>query len=248
MFAQCGLLDAVKPFFPGYGTYLTSSKVVNSTTLRYLHLVKNAKIVYPTHPLIIRETEDGIGECRLVHVSDRDARIIAEAHAKFLKDLGAEVGSGETRELSIRQSRILGQPSRVFLKRKAAKSPAESRGKKVAKTSTGPRKPRKPKVSRKVLLDATEEEKERAEIEAAVLKVAKFKEKEKDLEDTYDCDIDPSEFDEMNFKLPPRNDPQTLAANHKIYGPVDNGKSSDNLDNSSALINIFQNLPSNNQF
>ncbi|KAK2389517.1 hypothetical protein QL285_063102 [Trifolium repens] len=132
MFAKCGLLDAVKPFFPGYGTYLTSTKVVNSTTLRYLHLVKNAKIVYPTHPLIIRETEDGIGECRLVHVSDRDARIIAEAHAKFLNDLGAEVGSGETGELSVRQSRILNQPSRVFLKRKAAKSPAKSRDKKVA--------------------------------------------------------------------------------------------------------------------
>jgi hypothetical protein len=77
MFAQCCLLDAVKPFFPGYGTYLTSSKVVNSTTLRYLHLVQNAKIIYPTNPLIFRETEDGIDECRLVHVSDRDARIIA---------------------------------------------------------------------------------------------------------------------------------------------------------------------------
>jgi hypothetical protein len=77
MFAQCDLLDAVKLFFPGYGTYLTSSKVVNSTTLRYLHLVQNAKIIYPTNPLIFRETEDGIDECRLVHVSDRDARIIA---------------------------------------------------------------------------------------------------------------------------------------------------------------------------
>ncbi|KAK2382479.1 hypothetical protein QL285_070010 [Trifolium repens] len=240
MFAQCGLLDAVKPFFHGYGTYLTCSKVVNSTTLRYLHLVKNAKIVYPTHPLIIRETEDGIGECRLVHVSDRDARIIAETHAKFLNDLGAEVGSGETRELSVRQSRILNQPSRVFLKRKAAKSPAKSCDKKVAKTSTGPRKSRKPKVSKKVLLDATEEEKEKAEIEEAILKVAELEEKEKKLEDTYECHIDPSEFDEMYSKLPSRDDPQTLAANQKIYGPVGNGKSSDNLDNSSALINVFQ--------
>ncbi|WJX93455.1 hypothetical protein P8452_74974 [Trifolium repens] len=240
MFAQCGLLDAVKPFFPGYGTYLTCSKVVNSTTLRYLHLVKNAKIVYPTHPLIIRETEDGIGECRLVHVSDRDARIIAEAHAKFLNDLGAEVGSGETRELTVRQSRILNQPSRVFLKKKAAKSPAKSRDKKVAKTSTRPRKSRKPKVSKKVLLEATEEEKEQAEMEEAILKVAKLKEKEEKLEDTYECHIDPSQFDEMYSKLPTRDDPQTLCANQKIYGPVGNGKSSDNLDNSSALTNVFQ--------
>jgi hypothetical protein len=108
--------------------------------------VNNNKIVHPTHPLFIRETEEDIAECRLVHVSDRDARIVAEAHAQFLKSLGAEVGSVEPKGLTVRQSRILRQPSRVFLKRKAAKSPAESRGKKVAKTNTGPRKPRKPKV------------------------------------------------------------------------------------------------------
>jgi hypothetical protein len=77
MFAQCGLLDAVTPFFPGYGTYMTSSKVVNNTTMRYLHLGKNNKIVHPTYPLFIRESEDDIAECRLVHVSDRDTRIIA---------------------------------------------------------------------------------------------------------------------------------------------------------------------------
>jgi hypothetical protein len=172
MFAQCGLLDAVTPFFPGYSTYLTSSKVINNTTLRYLHLVKNNKIVHPTHPLFIRETEDDIAECRLVHVSDRDARIVAEAHAQFLKGLGAEVESGEQKGLKVRQSRMLGQPSRVFLKRKAAKSPAESRGKKAAKTkaNTGPRKPKASKES--LLEDATEEENELAEIEAAIEKVA----------------------------------------------------------------------------
>ncbi|KAK2363161.1 hypothetical protein QL285_088170 [Trifolium repens] len=37
MFAQSGLLDAVKPFFPGFGTYMTSAQMVNSTTLRYLN-------------------------------------------------------------------------------------------------------------------------------------------------------------------------------------------------------------------
>jgi hypothetical protein len=50
MFAQCGLLDAIKPFLPGYATFLTSSKVVNSTTLRYLKLVKSNQIVHPTSP------------------------------------------------------------------------------------------------------------------------------------------------------------------------------------------------------
>jgi hypothetical protein len=85
MFAQSGLLDAVKPFFPRYGTYLTSSKIINNTTLRYLQLVKNKQIVHPTHPLLIRESEENIAECRLVHVSDKDARIIAEAHGEFFK-------------------------------------------------------------------------------------------------------------------------------------------------------------------
>jgi hypothetical protein len=240
MFAQCGLLDAVTPFFPGYSTYLTSSKVINNTTLRYLHLVKNNKIVHPTHPLFIRETEDDIAECRLVHVSDRDARIVAEAHAQFLKGLGAEVESGEQKGLKVRQSRMLGQPSRVFLKRKAAKSPAESRGKKVAKTNTGPRKPRKPKASKKLVLeDATEEEKEKSEIEAAIEKIATLKEKEVELKDGYDCGIDPSVFDDMNSKLPLRNNPETMAATLKIYGPITNSKSSDTLENSSEVVNVF---------
>jgi precorrin-2 methylase len=112
-----------------------------------------------------------------------------------LKSLRAEVGSGETKSLTVRQSRILGQPSRVFLKRKTAKSPAESRGKKIAKTNTEPRKPRKPKASKKLFLeDATEEEKEKVEIEAAIEKVATLKGKEVELKDGYDCGIDPSVF------------------------------------------------------
>jgi hypothetical protein len=34
------------------------------------------------------------------------------------------------------------------------------------------------------------------------LKVAELKNKEIELKDTYDCGIDPKEFDEMNSKLP----------------------------------------------
>jgi hypothetical protein len=92
------------------------------------------------------------------------------------------------------------------LKRKATKSPSKSRGKKVAKTTTGARKPRKAK---KLLLDATEEEKEKVEIEAAVKKVADFK--EKGLKDTYDSGMYPKDFDEMYYELPTRDDPQTVA-------------------------------------
>jgi hypothetical protein len=91
-------------------------------------LLKGKKVVHPTHPLLLRETEKGIAECRLIHVSDRDARRIAEAHARFLKSLGAEVGSGETQELTIRQERILAQPTKILAKRKPISSPAESDG------------------------------------------------------------------------------------------------------------------------
>jgi hypothetical protein len=31
MFAQVGLLDAVKPFFPGFGTFMSGTQIVNST-------------------------------------------------------------------------------------------------------------------------------------------------------------------------------------------------------------------------
>jgi hypothetical protein len=121
--------------------------------------VKNAKIVYPQNPLLIRETEDGIEECRLVHVSNRDARNIAEAHVNFLKkDYGVDLASGETKELTVGQKRLLGEASRVFLKRKATKSPSGSRKQKGAKVTTSPRKPRR---QRKLLLDVTEEEKEK---------------------------------------------------------------------------------------
>ena len=96
MFAQCGLLDTITLFLPGYGSFLLSSKFVNSTTLRYLKLVKNNQIVHPTHPLLIRDSEKDIDECRLVHVSDSAAKRVIEAHADLLKKLGADVGDGGT--------------------------------------------------------------------------------------------------------------------------------------------------------
>jgi hypothetical protein len=70
MFAQVGLLDAVKPFFPGFGTFMGDTLIVNSTTLRYIKLVKSDKIIHPQNPLLSRETEDGIGECFLVPVKE----------------------------------------------------------------------------------------------------------------------------------------------------------------------------------
>jgi hypothetical protein len=139
MFAQSGLMDAVKPFFPGCGNFLTSSKIINSITLRYFKMVKNADIVTPSHLVRIRESEEHIGECRLVHVSDRNARKVAEDHAKLLKSIGAEVGSGEVKELTIRQKRLLAPASRVVAeKRKDVKSPGPAVSKK-AKTQAAPK-------------------------------------------------------------------------------------------------------------
>jgi hypothetical protein len=127
-----------------------------------------------------------------------------------MRKLGAEVRSGEPTELTVRQSRILEQPTRVYLvKRKATKSPGKSGSKKVAKTKTvtRPRSTRKTKASKIVLKDLTEEEKEQADLAAALEKVAALTDKEKELENTYDSGIDPKEFEDMYSKRPPRNDP-----------------------------------------
>ncbi|KAK2434972.1 hypothetical protein QL285_020066 [Trifolium repens] len=240
MFAQCGLLDAIKPFFPGYGTFLISSKIINSTTLRYLKLLKGKKVIHPTHPLLLRESEENIFECRLVHVSERGARSIAEAHAGFLKSLGAEVGTGETQDLTVRQARILAQLTKIIAKRKAVKSPAVPESKKVAKTtkSTGPRATRKP---RKLVLEATDEEKEQALKDDVIAKVEALKQKEESLKDGYDCGIDPKVFDDMYSKLPPRNVPDDVLAQQTLYGSVD-GKYYTYIGNSSAFRDYFRRL------
>jgi hypothetical protein len=108
----------------------------------------------------------------------------------------------------------MGDASRVYLKRKAVKSLSGPRKKKVAKVSTGPRKPRR---QRKLLVDATEEEKEKVELEEKLKKIAaleqKEKEKETKLENSYNCgdSVDERALDKMYSKLPTRDDPQTVA-------------------------------------
>ncbi|KAK2426802.1 hypothetical protein QL285_025433 [Trifolium repens] len=191
MFAQCGLLDAITPYLPGLGTFLLSSKIVNSTTLRYLKLVKNNEIVHPTHPVLLGDSEKGIGESWLVHVSDSEAKRVIEAHAEFMKKL---------------------EP----VKRKAAKSPTGKKAAKIPKI-TAPRSSKKPKV-RKLLMDLTEEEKEEAVVQAALAKVAEFNKKQEALKDSYDCGIDESAFDDMHKKLPKRNDPHNLLEQQTLFG------------------------------
>ncbi|WJX18173.1 hypothetical protein P8452_08001 [Trifolium repens] len=241
MFAQCGLLDTITPFLPGYGSFLLSSKFVNSTTLRYMKLVKNNQIVHPTHPLLIRDSEKDIDECRLVHVSDSAAKRVIEAHADLLKKLGADVGDGQPTKLTVRQSRILEQPTRVQpVKRKAVKSPAE---KKVAKTqkTTAPRSQKKPRARKVILKDLTEEEKDQADLEAALEKINKFTKKQDELKDGYECGIDESAFDEMHNKLPKRNDPHNLLEQQTLYGN-ETGKFSNFVGGRKAFSDYFRRL------
>ncbi|KAK2352371.1 hypothetical protein QL285_096365 [Trifolium repens] len=218
MFAQCSLLDAITPYLPGLGTFLLSSKIVNSTTLRYLKLVKNNEIVHPTHPVLLRDSEKGIGECWLVHVRDSEAKRVIEAHAEFMKKLGADVGDGEPTKLTVRQSRLLEQPLRLEpVKRKAAKSPTGKKAAKIPKT-TAPRSSKKPRTKKVILEDLTEEEKEEAVVQAALAKVAEFNKKQEALKDGYDCGIEESAFDDMHKKLPERNDPHNLLEKQTLYG------------------------------
>ncbi|KAK2415967.1 hypothetical protein QL285_038404 [Trifolium repens] len=220
MFAQCGLLDAITPYLPGLGTFLLSSKIVNSTTLRYLRLVKNNEIVHPTHPVLLRESEKGIGECWLVHVRDSEAKRVIEAHVEFMKKLGADVGDGEPTKLTVRQSRLLEQPLRIEpVKRKAAKSPTVKKAAKIPKTTktTAPRSS-KPRAKKVILEDLTEEEKEEAVVQAALTKVAEFNKKQEALKDGYDCGIEESAFDDMHKKFPKRNDPHNLLEQQTLYG------------------------------
>ncbi|WJX83218.1 NADH:ubiquinone reductase (H(+)-translocating) [Trifolium repens] len=220
MFAQSGLLDAITPYLPGLGTFLLSSKIVNSTTLRYLKLVKNNEIVHPTHPVLLRESEKGIGESWLVHVRDSEAKRVIEAHAEFMKKLGADVGDGEPTKLTVRQSRLLEQPLRIEpVKRKAAKSPTVKKAAKVQKTikTTAPRSS-KPRAKKVILEDLTEEEKEEAVVQAALAKVAEFNKKQEALKDDYDCGIDEAAFVDMHKKLPKRNDPHNLLEQQTLYG------------------------------
>ncbi|KAK2375944.1 hypothetical protein QL285_076792 [Trifolium repens] len=243
MFAQSGLLDAITPYLPGLGTFLLSSKIVNSTTLRYLKLVKNNEIVHPTHPVLLRESEKGIGESWLVHVRDSEAKRVIEAHAEFMKKLGADVGDGEPTKLTVRQSRLLEQPLRIEpVKRKAAKSPNVKKAAKVQKTTktTAPRSS-KPRAKKVILEDLTEEEKEEAVVQAALAKVSEFNKKQEALKDGYDCGIDEAAFVDMHKKLPKRNDPHNLLEQQTLYGN-ETGKFSNFLGGSKGLRDYFRRL------
>jgi hypothetical protein len=140
----------------------------------------------------------------------------------------------------VRQQRLLEQPFRLEpVKRKAAKSPTgKKKAAKIPKT-TAPRSSKKPRVRKLALFNLTEEEKEEAEIQEALAKVAEFKKKQEALKDGYDCGIEESVFDNMHKKLPKRNDPHNLLEKQTLYSPT-HGKSSTFIGGSSAFSDYLE--------
>jgi hypothetical protein len=236
MFAQIGLLDAVKPIFPGFGAYMVDPQIINATTLRYLKLIKADKIVYPTHPLLVRQTEDGIGESYLVCVKEEEAKKIASDCANFIdREFGVEENQSEKQK-----SLLLGNPIKIPSKRKATKNASGPRPKKAPKVASGKRKPKK---QRKLLMDVTEEEAEQADVEAALAKVAAFKakekEREKELENSWDSGgVEPNKDAHIDSELSPEA-AALLLKNQKIYKVLEKGKHPDYLVNGLAPANVY---------
>jgi hypothetical protein len=91
------------------------------------------------------------------------------------------------------------------------------------------------------LKDLTEEEKEKADLQAALEKINQFNKKQEALKDGYDCGIDPEVFKDMYSKLPPRNTPDDVLAQQTMYGMAD-GKFSNFIGGSSAFRDYFRRL------
>jgi hypothetical protein len=244
MFAQSGLLDAVKQFLPGYGNFLLSSRIINSVSLRYLKLIKNSDIVTPTIQLFLRESEANIRQSQLVRVNDSEARKVVEIHVKLLESLGAKVNTDEDQEAVDRQKRLQEPPSKVVpVKRKAVRSPGKAVSKKV-KTQAAPKTksqgsgkaPRKLLVKKIRFADATEEEKEQADMDEAIRLVEERKKKDILLKDSYDSGMDPKDFDEMYQKIPPV---AKLDSSLHVYGNAD-GKIPNLLDNTQRSYDVFR--------
>jgi hypothetical protein len=115
----------------------------------------------------------------------------------------------------------------------------------VAKTqkTTAPRSAKKPRAKKIVMKDLTDEEKEKADFQAALEKVEQFNKKQEALKDTYDSGIDPKEFDDMYHKLnlPERDALRNKSSSFELYGPVD-GKSPQFIVHSNCYRNVFQKL------
>jgi hypothetical protein len=94
-----------------------------------------------------------------------------------------------------------------------------------------------------MILDDTEEEREKAELEAALAvvaeKVAKEKEEQKKLENSWESGTKPNKDAHIDSVLSPKAAAEILA-NQKIYKTLDNGKYPDYIVNGLVNASVFE--------
>jgi hypothetical protein len=125
-------------------------------------------------------------------------------------------------------------------KRKATKDPSEPRPKKVSRKAYGQKKSRKP---RKLILNETDEDREKAETEATLAKVAKLEAKEKEKEaalaNSWESGVEPNKDAHIDSVLSPKAVAEILA-NQKMYKTLDNGKYPDYIVNGLVNASVFE--------
>jgi hypothetical protein len=142
----------------------------------------------------------------------RKQQKIAREYEKFVNEK-----FGIEKDLTDKQQSLLGSARKILAKRKATKESSESRPKKVSKVASGKRNPRK---QRKIICDETDEDKENAEIDAALVAVAAHEAKEKaeqeKLDKSWEINVEPTKDAHIDSELSPEAATQILA-NQKIY-------------------------------
>jgi hypothetical protein len=147
---------------------------------------------------------------------------------------------GVEKDLTDKQKSLLRCAEKIPSKRKATKDPLEPRPKKVSRKAYGQKKSRKP---RKLILNETDEDREKAETEATLAKVAKLEAKEKEKEaalaNSWESGVEPNKDAHIDSVLSPKAAAEILA-NQKIYKTLDNGKYPDYIVNGLVNASVFE--------
>jgi hypothetical protein len=164
----------------------------------------------------------------------RKQQKIAREYEKFVNEK-----FGIEKDLTDKQQSLLGSARKILAKRKATKESSESRPKKVPKVASSKRKPRK---QMKMICDETDEDKEKAELDAGLAAIAtqeaKDKANQEELDKSWESNAEPNKDAHIDSKLPPEAASQILA-NQKIYQALDNGKYPDYLANGLVRADVY---------
>jgi hypothetical protein len=241
MFAQCGLLKAVKSSFPGFVGYFDSyPPLINGHTLKNIRIIKaGTKIITPNHPRGLRKSEPEINSL-LIPCPILEASKIAQEHKDFLVEKGYTVEEPSEKQLRIPLTK------KIPKKRKTADQKVEEEAgssKNVEAPDSAPKKGRSSVTKkRKRVIAVEEEEEEDKETADAIASVEAFllaeAEKEKEREHTFDSMVTP----EFNKNLDtPLNAEELRQKQEKkgIYGPLDKeGNFSDHIIKGQAFVQI----------